>query len=77
MMTPSSEFLSALAEILDVDVAEMKPDFSFEDGSWDSLAVVSVASLIDTEYGKTIDGEKLSSCNSIQDLMVLIDNFLG
>lgn len=71
-MPLSSEFLSTLAEILDVDAEELNPDFSFEDGSWDSLAVVSVASLVDTEYGKTIDGEKLRNCNSIQELILLI-----
>ena len=42
-----SEFYEGLAEILEVDLDQITPDLALEDGSWDSLAVVSTIALID------------------------------
>ena len=69
-MTPS--FKKSLAEILDIDVTDIDDDFDLDDSVWDSLAIISTAVLVDEEYSKTVDGEKLKACKNIKDLMMLI-----
>ena len=69
-MTPN--FKSEFADIIDVDEGMVTPDFVLDDSNWDSLAIVSTAALIDDEYGKIIDGEALTNCKSVRELMALI-----
>lgn len=69
-MTPS--FKSEFAEIIDVDTDMVTPDLVLDDNNWDSLAIVSTAALIDDEYDKIIDGEALTNCKSVKELMALI-----
>lgn len=38
---------------------------------WDSLATLSVIVMSDMEYGKTITGNDLANCKSIQDIYAL------
>jgi acyl carrier protein len=72
-----SELYSGLAEILEVDLTLIGPDYELlEDGpvSWDSLAVISTIALIDDIYSCTVDGEALSRCKKISDIELLISN---
>lgn len=39
---------------------------------WDSLAALGVIVMFDIEYGKTITGEDLKNCNTIEDLHRLL-----
>jgi acyl carrier protein len=39
---------------------------------WDSLAALGVIVMFDIEYGKTITGDHLKSCETIQDLFNLL-----
>ena len=67
-----SEFYEGLAEILEVDVDQVKPDLSLEEGSWDSLAVVSSIALIDDVYDVTVHPNALSDCKTVGDIEKLI-----
>lgn len=40
---------------------------------WDSLAALGVIVMFDIEYGKTIVGDDLKMCKSIDDLYKLLD----
>ncbi|RXR02662.1 acyl carrier protein [Pseudoxanthomonas composti] len=40
---------------------------------WDSLAALGVIVMFDVEYGKTITGEDLKHCATINDLHKLLD----
>ena len=70
-MTPN--FRTELAEILDIDEQDLLADMILDDSVWDSLAIVSTAALIDEEYSKIVDGEMLTNCKSIKELMNLIE----
>lgn len=70
-MTP--RFKSELAEILDIEEGDITLDLALNGMNWDSLAVVSTAALIDEEYGKIVDGEKLNTVSSVEELMALIE----
>lgn len=69
-MTP--KFKSNFAEIIDIDEELVNPDLVLDKGTWDSLAVITTAALIDEEYNKIIDGEALTNCKSVKELMALI-----
>ena len=69
-MTPN--FKTEFAEILEVDEKDITGDTIFDESIWDSLAIVSTAALIDEEYSKIVDGEKLKNCKTVKDLMDLI-----
>jgi acyl carrier protein len=69
-MTP--KFKSEFAEILDLDEGMVSLDLALDDDIWDSLAVISTAALIDEEYNRIIDGQALTNCKSVKELMALI-----
>ena len=71
-MTP--KFKSEFAEILDLDEEMVNLDLALDDGIWDSLAVISTAALIDEEYNEIIDGQALTNCKSVKELMALISS---
>lgn len=52
---------------------EVHPNTNLRDlPEWDSLAALGVIVMFDMEYGKTIIGEDLKKCITIQDLFNLL-----
>lgn len=68
-----SEFYEGLAEILEIEVDDVTPEFSLEEGGWDSLAVVSTIALIDDVYDVTVHPDKLGDCKTIGDIEKLVE----
>ena len=66
-----SEFYEGLAEILEVDTAEITPDRELGEG-WDSLAIVSTIALIDDVYDIQVRPEKLADCKTVSDVEALV-----
>lgn len=67
-----SEFYEGLAEILEVEADQLSPEFSLEEGGWDSLAVVSTIALIDDVYDITVHPNSLSECKTVGDIEKLV-----
>lgn len=67
-----SEFYEGLAEIMEVDVSELSPEYEFGE-SWDSLAIVSTIALIDEIYDKAVDIQLLQECKTVADIENLIE----
>lgn len=63
-----NEFYEGMAEILEIEPAEVRPDLSLEEVSWDSLAVVSTIALVDDVYGVTLNPNALAECSTIADI---------
>jgi acyl carrier protein len=63
---------AGLAEIFEVDVAEIGPDFDLHAHTWDSLAIVSTIALIDECAGQLVDGAALARCTRVSDIEALI-----
>ena len=61
-----------IAEILEISIEELKESKTFEDfEKFDSLAVIQIAAVLDTEFNITIEPEQfefLDSLDSIIDL---------
>lgn len=65
-------FLSGLAEILEISPSEVSPQLDLTQQAWDSLAVVSAIALIDECYGVTVDGAALAKCTTIAQIQNLV-----
>lgn len=70
------EFIEAFAgEFEDTEMSEFKADTEFKDlDEWDSLVALSIISMVDEEFDKTITGADIRSCDTIEDLYNLIIN---
>jgi acyl carrier protein len=67
-----SEFYEGLAEILEVEVDQVQPDLSLDEGGWDSLAVVSTIALIDDVFDVTVHPDRLNDCKTVGDIEALV-----
>jgi acyl carrier protein len=65
-----SEFYDGMAEIFEVDVSQISPDFELHSGeaAWDSLAIVSTIALADDCFGVMLEGKALGECKTIADI---------
>ena len=61
-------FLELVAEILEVDVADVKLTDELEAIEWDSLANISFIAEIDNAIGVEIDADDLSKAKTVADL---------
>lgn len=72
-----SEFYEGMAEILELEPGEMRPDLSLKDVAWDSLAIVSTIALVDDVYGIALNANKLAECETIADIEKLAADMRG
>ncbi len=68
----TENFYAGLAEILEIDPAEVSPELDLTQYAWDSLAVVSTIALIDECFSMTVDGPSLAACKSVADIEALV-----
>ena len=69
-----SDFLSGLADALEIEESTLTPNTLFNEIDWDSLAVISAIALIDEQYGVMIPGQDISECKGMPDLLSLIES---
>lgn len=67
-----SEFSEGLAEILEVEAAEITPDYELG-AAWDSLAIVSTIALIDEVYDRSVGVQELEDCKTVGDIQRLVE----
>ena len=64
------EKLEIIADILEVDVDEVKEDMILEDfETWDSVAVLSVIAMMDEKFGKYPHASEIRQYIKVSDLM--------
>ena len=66
-----NELYVGLADIFEIDVAEIGPDTSLEEYGWDSLAMVSTIALFDELFGKEVKVGSLTACMTVADIEAL------
>jgi len=69
-------FLAKLADVLEVDAARVRPDFSLAD-RWDSVTVLATMALIDEQVAVTVPPDELTRCTSVAELLTLVDQAMG
>lgn len=69
-----NEFISAFADQFDeTDASEIQADTEFlELEEWSSLTGMSVIAMVKTQYGKTITGKEIRSCETVEELYNLV-----
>ena len=67
-----SEFNEGLAEILEVESAEIVPEHELG-SAWDSLAIVSTIALIDEVYDLAVGVQDLEDCRTVGDIQRLVE----
>jgi len=72
-MSKETKLIEIVADILEFEIDEVSLETVLDDGSWDSLAVVSFMAEADSEFGKTLSPTKVSSVASVKDLLDLIN----
>lgn len=64
------EKLEKIAEIMDLEVEDLKEDALLSDyEEWDSVAVLSFIALMDEEFGKAVKGAEIKEFVTIKDVM--------
>ncbi len=69
------KFIENLIELLDEKPQfEIDPDTVFKElPGWDSLVALSLIVMISNNYGKSINGEVIRNCVTIQDLFEVVN----
>ncbi|WP_027327676.1 acyl carrier protein [Helicobacter pametensis] len=71
------EFLTHIQDALQRD-EELAPSMRLDSlEEWDSLAIVSMISLYDTLFNLKVTGNQLRDCQTIQDLIQIIESELS
>lgn len=66
-------FFNGLADILEIDAADVTPELKLGDYAWDSLAIISVIALVDELYDQMLNGQTLSQCVTVADIVAMIN----
>jgi len=66
------EFFDGMADILEIDAAQVAPALVLADYAWDSLAIISTIALVDDLFDQMLDGQALAACTTLADVQALI-----
>ena len=69
-----NDFVAKFAEQFDdTDVSDILPDTYFQElEEWRSLTAMGIIAFVKTEYGKSITGKEIRSCDTVEDLFNLL-----
>jgi acyl carrier protein len=65
--------IATIEQIVGMNPGEIQGDESLHQINWDSMAVISFIAAADSEFGKTINATKIKECNSVRDLLSLLE----
>jgi acyl carrier protein len=72
------EFLELMAETLERDLSDLNPEDEFRAyEEWDSLAYLSVISIIDEEYGLVIPREEFGKLKTLAEVYDYVQQHQG
>ncbi len=71
-MKNEAKFLEIIADILEVEVSEVSLTTELNEAQWDSLAVVTFISEIDSEFDVVVAPQKVAEVSKVQELFDLI-----
>lgn len=64
------EKLAKMEEIMELDEGTLKETDALEDyDEWDSIAMLSFIAMMDSDFGKTVDGEEVRKFVTVQDAL--------
>lgn len=68
------DFIQKFAEQFDeTDASEIQADTIFQElDEWSSMTAMAIIAFVKTEYGKTVTGREIRSCETVEDLYNLV-----
>ena len=67
------EKLALIAETLDADKANIKPEVELKTlDEWDSMGVISTIAMLDKKYNKVLNAEQIDHLKTVQDILDLM-----
>lgn len=67
------EKLALIAETLDTDKANIKPEVELKTlDEWDSMGVISTIAMLDKKYNKVLNAEQIDQLKTVQDILDLM-----
>lgn len=61
-------------EVFDVDVAEVTPETVLDESDfWDSMSKLSLISVIDSNFKKTLKGDDIKNIKTVQNILDLMN----
>ncbi|PSU50906.1 acyl carrier protein [Photobacterium frigidiphilum] len=71
-MSKNNQILEIVAEILEVEVNEVTLTTELDEDNWDSLAVVTFISEIDSTFDQIISPSAVNKVETVADLIALV-----
>ena len=71
-MSKENLIIAIIAEILEVEIEEVKLDTELTEDNWDSLAVVTFISEVDSEFDKVVTPKDVNDAKNVSDLINLV-----
>ncbi|ACA85952.1 acyl carrier protein [Shewanella woodyi] len=71
-MSKESKLLEIIAEILEVEVNEVNLDTQLDEDSWDSLAVVTFISEVDSNFDVVVSPSLVGGAETVKQLIDLV-----
>ena len=67
------EKLTLIAETLDADKANIKPEVELKTlDEWDSMGVISTIAMLDKKYNKVLNADQIDQLKTVQDIIDLM-----
>ena len=66
------KIVEIVADILELELGEVALETELNGDNWDSLAVVTFISEVDTEFGKVVSPKDVTAASSVKELLDLI-----
>ena len=73
-MSIENKLLEIVAEIVEVEIEDLSLDTELNEDNWDSLAVITFISEVDSEFDIVVSPSKVAEVTKISDLLELINN---
>ncbi len=69
----TQEKLELIADILDIDAEEIKPETKIASLEWDSIATLSFIAMMDENFSKEVKGAEIKKFVTIQDALNIME----
>ena len=67
------EKINELAEMFEVEPAELMPERSLDTLNWDSMSMLSLIALVKARFDKRLTGETLRGFKTIGDMLAVME----
>ena len=71
-MKKFDQVMEIIADILEVDIAELSLETALDDGRWDSLAVITFISEVDSSFDIILSPSEVGAVKVVADLVGLV-----